>query len=232
MLQRILVVDDDARFRRVTTAALTAAGYEFDVAGDADTAIEKVRAAEEGAFDAVLLDVDLPDAPGWAVIESIRSGGNHVPVLFVTGKESVDDRVKGLRLGADDYLVKPIAYEELVARLEAVLRRHSTVPEMEFGDVRLDLGRRKVDRNGTLVDLSPKEFDLLAALVQARGEVVDRETLLRDVWDIDFDPGTNVIDVHIGRLRKKLDRHGNPLIETVRGKGYRVVAHEPERVER
>ena len=231
MVQRILVVDDDARFRRVTTAALTAAGYDFDVAGDADSALDKVRAAADGAFDAVLLDVDLPDAPGWAVIEAIREAGSRVPVLFVTGKESVEDRVKGLRLGADDYLVKPIAYEELVARLEAVLRRHSTVPALDYGDVRLDLGRRRVERNGKAVDLSPKEFDLLAALIDAKGTVVARDALLRDVWEIDFDPGTNVIDVHIGRLRKKLDRHGSPLIETVRGKGYRIVEHEPAKAE-
>ena len=231
MAQRILVVDDDARFRRVTTAALTAAGYEFDVAGDADTALEKVGAAKQGAFDAILLDVDLPDAPGWSVIESIREGGCDVPVLFVTGKESVDDRVKGLRLGADDYVIKPIAYAELVARLEAVLRRHSTVPTIEYGDVTLDLGSRRVARNGNAIDLSPKEFDLLAALVLARGEVVTRDKLLRDVWQIDFDPGTNVIDVHVGRVRKKLDRFGRPLIETVRGKGYRAIAHEPANAE-
>lgn len=222
---RLLLVDDDAAFRKTLALPLRAQDVRVDEADDGTRALEILSSNPRGAFDLILLDIDMPAKNGWELLDEVREQGDDVPVIFVTGREKSEDMVRGLKLGADDYVVKPVVFDELFARLEAVLRRRAALPSARFADIELDLARRKVERDGHRVDLSPKEFDLLYALVKAQGEVLSREALLRDVWDIDFDPGTNILDVHIGRVRKKLDRHGRPAIQTVRGEGYRMAHH-------
>ncbi len=226
--RRLLIVDDDEAFVAFTRAALEKAGLQSTGVRSAEHALEALRREPAGTFDLILLDVNLPGASGWDFLLDIREAGSETPVIFANSRETVADRVKGLRLGADDYLIKPIEYEELIVRIETVLRRRRGLSPIEFGDLRVDTARRKVERGGVSVPISPREYDLLMALVRANGEVVSREELLRDVWDITFDPETNVLDVHLGRLRKKLDRHGRPLIQTVQGKGYRAVRHLPQ----
>lgn len=225
---RVLLVDDDPSFRKFTSIALETAGIEFEVAEDGAQGLAVLEAAEPERFDAVLLDVEMPKATGFDLLAEVREKGNEVPVLFVTGRSDVPDRVSGLRLGADDYIAKPVEYEELIARIEAVVRRRRSLPTLSLPPLRIDLARRAVEHTGRPVELSPREFDLLLRLAEARGEPVSREELLSDVWGLDFDPGTNVIDVHIGRLRKKLNRFGPSIIETVRGRGYRVRGEEED----
>ena len=225
---RLLLVDDDAAFRKTLSLPLQAEDVRVDEAADGAQALEILTSNPRGAFDLILLDVDMPAKNGWEMLDDVRERGDDVPVIFVTGREKSEDMVHGLKLGADDYIVKPVVFDELKARLEAVLRRREALPSVHFGEIELDLARRKVSRDGNRVDLSPKEFDLLYALIKAGGEVISREALLRDVWDIDFDPGTNILDVHIGRVRKKLDRHGRPAIQTVRGEGYRMARHDDD----
>jgi two-component system copper resistance phosphate regulon response regulator CusR len=222
---RVLLVEDDQDFRLVAQHALRNAGVQAESASSAEEGLRLLRASAPGTFDCVLLDVVMPGASGWDLLLEIREHGDEIPVIFVTGRESVEERVRGLRMGADDYLVKPVEFEELVARIEAVLRRRREMADIHFGDLHLDLARRRVSRGEKRVELSPREYDLLLVLARASGRIVPREKLLGDVWDLPFDPGTNVLDVHIGRLRKKLDAHGPPLIRTVRGSGYQLVAH-------
>ncbi|MCP3918534.1 MAG: response regulator transcription factor [bacterium] len=224
---RALLVDDDADFLTFVTIALESHGVSYETASSAVEALE-VLDAKKRTFDLILLDIEMPGPTGWDVLLELREKGNEVPVIFVSGREKVEDRVKSLKLGADDYLVKPIQVDELHARMEAVLRRRHSLAPLEFGDLQLDLARRRAVRNGKPAHLSPREFDLLLALTRAEGKVVSRQDLLREVWDMDFDPGTNVLDVHIGRVRKKIDRHGRPLIKTVRGEGYCLTQHESE----
>jgi two-component system copper resistance phosphate regulon response regulator CusR len=223
-----MIVDDDDEFVTFTRIALEKAAMKTVGVRSAERALEALRSEPAGSFDLILLDVNLPGASGWDFLLDIREAGSETPVIFVTSRDAVADRVKGLKLGADDYLIKPFEYEELLARIDAVLRRRRGLSPIEFGDLRIEAARRKVERGGFAVPVSPREYDLLMALVRANGEVVSREELLRDVWDISFDPETNVLDVHLGRLRKKLDRHGRPLIQTVPGKGYRAVRHLPQ----
>ena len=172
-------------------------------------------------LDLILLDIEMPGATGWDLLTQLREAGEEIPVIFLSGLGDVEKRVRGLRMGADDYLVKPVDHAELVARIEAVLRRRSAMPQLTIADLRLDLALRRAYRADKPSYLSPKEFDLLLALARAKGGVVSRTELLKQVWDMNFDPGTNLLDVHIGRLRKKIDRTGD-LIETVRGQGYRL----------
>jgi two-component system copper resistance phosphate regulon response regulator CusR len=223
----VLLVEDDPDFRLVAKHALSRVGIDVETADDAEEGLRFLREHPPGTVDCVLLDVVLPGASGWDLLLQIREEGEEIPVIFVTGQESVAERVRGLRMGADDYLVKPIEFEELAARIEAVLRRRRELADVHFGDLHVDLGRRRVHRSGTRVELSPREYDLLLVLARAGGEVVSRDKILGEVWDLEFDPGTNVLDVHIGRLRKKLDRAGPPLIRTVRGEGYQLVEHTP-----
>ncbi|MDF1799526.1 MAG: response regulator transcription factor [Planctomycetota bacterium] len=220
---RVLIIDDDPAFRELSAVALDAAGYQMESADNASSGLELLQSHPAGHFDAVLLDVQMPGASGWDLLFKIREAGNEVPVLFISGLADVEDRVKGLRLGADDYLTKPVEYEELIARIESVVRRRLALPTIEFGVLSFDPVRRVVKYSGKVVDLSPREYDLLLYLAQAGGEVVSRKSLLEDVWNMPFDPGTNVVNVHINRLRRKLDRCGPPVIETVRGEGYRAV---------
>lgn len=224
---RALLVDDDPDFRLFATHALTKAGVEHAVAESAEEGLE-LLAQQPGHYDVILLDLVLPDRSGWDLLHELREKGDEIPVIFITVRDDVSERVKGLRMGADDFLVKPIEIEELVARMEAVLRRRRELVDIDYGDLHVSLARRKVIRGGHPVDLSPREYDLLLALLRGRGETVTREHLLQEVWDMRFDPSTNVLDVHIGRLRRKLDRHGRPAIQTVRGQGYQLVRHAPE----
>ncbi len=225
---RVLVVDDDAEFRKLMTIALDGAGIEWKAAEDAEGGLRVLQESQDGDFDVVLLDVQMPGATGWDLLYEVRRAGNEVPVVFVTGEDGADEKVKGLKLGADDYVTKPVLFDELIARLEAVVRRRRSLAPVRFGDLQIDLARRRVSRNDQPVHLSPREFDLMLALVLAEGAVKSRAELLLEVWGLDFDPGTNVLDVHLGRMRRKLDRHGRPLVETVRGEGYRAIRHASE----
>ena len=170
--------------------------------------------------------VMMPGPSGWDFLAGYREQNGETPVIFVTARHAVADRVKGLRLGADDYIIKPFEFAELLARIEAVVRRRSP-SEIVVGDLRLDLERRIVERAGARIEISPREFDLLLFMARSPGKVLSREELLREVWGIDFDPGTNVVNVQIARLRRKLAFHGPELINTVKGHGY--VLAEPER---
>jgi two-component system OmpR family response regulator len=222
---RCLVVDDDPKLREYVQAGLSESGYEVETAGDGDAALALLAQTQRN-FDVILLDVMLPVQTGWELLEQIREIGRETPVIFVTARDTVEERVKGLRLGADDYVIKPFAFSELLARIEVVVRRRKTLAPVEIHDVKLDLVSRAAFRSGRKIDLSPREFDLLLALTRAEGRTLTRADLLRDVWGFEREPETNLVDVHIGRLRRKLDRHGPALIATVRGEGYRI----PEQV--
>lgn len=221
---RVLIVDDDEDFAEIVRIGLREKDVEAEAVHDGDAARTALAQAPGGHFDLVLLDVQMPGMSGFDLLYDLREAGQEIPVIFVTGLVDTEDKVRGLQLGADDYVNKPLEMDELQARMDAVLRRRENVAPLEWGELRLDLARRRVDRGDHAVELSPREFDLLLTLVRAKGGLVSREDLLKEVWDLDFDPGTNVLDVHIGRLRKKLDRHGPPLIHNERGKGYRIEA--------
>ncbi|MCB9898952.1 MAG: response regulator transcription factor [Planctomycetes bacterium] len=220
----VLVVDDDEAYRELLLMALDEAGMQAVGAADAPIAMREIEDRPRGFFDVLLLDVQMPGALGFDLLEDLRDVGNETPAIFLTGVSGVPEKVRGLRLGADDYLVKPVEIDELLARLEAVAARHLHPRPLVWGEIELDVARRRALRGGVEVELSPREFDLLLVLVRARGEIVPRSELLHEVWNMDFDPGTNLLDVHIGRLRKKVDRLGRPLIHNERGQGYRVVA--------
>ncbi|MAB78790.1 MAG: DNA-binding response regulator [Planctomycetes bacterium] len=216
---RLLVVDDDPKFRGFMLEGLKEHGFSCTVVSDVPQAEGVISRGEE--YDLILLDVMMPKQLGWEFLEWLRSGGNRTPVIFVTARHAVDERVKGLKLGADDYIVKPFEFSELLARLEAVSRRHRDNAKLEIADLVIDFERRLVERSGRRIEMSPREYDLLLALVKARGKVIGRDELLRKVWDIDFDPGTNVVNVQVARLRRKIDLPGHTaLIHTVVGKGY------------
>jgi DNA-binding response OmpR family regulator len=216
----ILVVEDDDRVAAALCAALAQAGYRVERVGGGAAAL---AAVSHGHTDLVLLDLGLPDLDGLEVCQRIRSGSG-VPVIAVTARGAERDRVEGLRTGADDYVVKPFALAELLARIEAVLRRagpRGTRPPTTVGDLELDVDGRRVAVAGTAVELTRKEFDLLALLVRRRGVVVGREEILRAVWETDW-PGGRTLDVHVASLRHKLGRPD--LVRTVRGVGYVVDA--------
>lgn len=221
-VNRLLLVDDDPTLRTHVAAGMSARGYACETASDASEARERLDAEEP--FDLVLLDVTLPGDSGWSVLEALRSGGDDTPVVFLTGSHTPADRVRGLRLGADDYVAKPFDFEELVARVEAVLRRHRPPLVYELGAVRIDLTAQRATRGDREIELSRREFALVEALVLAHGEVLTRPELLSKVWDMDFDSGTNVVDVVVMRVRKKLDVQGGNAIQTVVGEGYRADA--------
>ncbi len=218
---RLLVVDDDPKLRSYVCSGLEQSGITCESAADGQTALDLLKNDTKG-FDLILLDIMMPAKSGWELLADMREQGRETPVIFVTARDSVEERIKGLKLGADDYVIKPFAFTELLARVEVVLRRRRALPPIEFADLRLDLSRRRVQRAGSDVDLSPREFDLLLALARADGKVLSRVDLLRDVWGIEGEPQTNLVDVHIGRLRRKVDAHGPSLIHTVRGEGYRL----------
>ena len=218
---RILVVEDDNETADYIRRGLTELGCQVDVAGDGKSGL-LMAAAED--YDVAIFDRMLPGPDGIAIVESLRKIGKKTPILFLSALGSVDERVRGLRAGADDYLTKPFAFSELHARVEALARRRA--PEaaetvLRLDDLEMDLIARRVRRGGTRIDLQPREFSLLEYLLRHAGQVVTRTMLLEQVWGYHFDPHTNVIDVHVSRLRRKID-HGfdRQLLHTVRGAGY------------
>jgi two-component system OmpR family response regulator len=220
---KVLIVDDDPKVRGFVSEGLARHGIESLAAGDGEEAA-RVLAAAPTKPDLILLDVMMPGRGGVEFLEDLRAHGSEIPVIFVTAKRAVEDRVKGLRTGADDYILKPFEFDELLARIDAVVRRREALPLFEVADLRIDVGRRIVERGKERIDLSPKEFDLLRTLAEGRGRTVSRQELLRVVWGINFDPETNVVDALVARLRRRLDRAGPPLVETVIGEGYRLRA--------
>ena len=217
---KILIVEDEQKTGDYLKQGLSEAGFVADLARDG---VDGLHLALTGDYDLVVLDVMLPKLDGWQVLREIRQKGKHLPVLFLTARDQVEDRVKGLEFGADDYLVKPFAFSELLARVRALLRRGKTnEPELlQLADLELDLLRRRVTRAGKRIDLTTKEFALLELLLRRRGEVLPRSLIASQVWDMNFDSDTNVIDVAVRRLRVKIDEGFEPrLIHTVRGMGY------------
>jgi two-component system OmpR family response regulator len=222
---RVLLIEDDRQMADYLRKALSEVGAVTDYAGDGR---EGLLLAAGGDYDALILDRMLPNLDGLGILRTLRASGNKTPVLILSALGEVDDRVEGLRAGGDDYLVKPFAFSELHARLEALLRRGSgEAPEtrLRIGDLEMDLLKREVLRAGRPIQLQPREFRLLEYLMRHAGQVVTRTMLLEQVWDYHFDPQTNVIDVHISRLRGKIDRDfDTPLLQTVRGAGYMIRA--------
>lgn len=217
---RILIVEDESRIREFLAKGLRESGFLVDVAADGD---EGLILAEDGSHDLIVLDVMLPGQNGWQVLEKLRAKGRATPVLFLTARDAVHDRVKGLELGADDYLVKPFAWVEFLARVRVLLRRGPArqTEFLEVADLELDLRRMKARRGGNVIDLTAKEFQLLSLLVRRSGEVLSRTTIAELVWDMNFSTDSNAVDVAMGRLRRKVDEpFEKKLIHTQRGLGY------------
>ncbi len=216
----ILIIEDEKKTAGFLKKGLVENGFSVDVAHTAD---DGLLLAHTSDYDLVILDVMLPDKSGWFVFEAMRREGNNSPVLFLTARDSVEDRVKGLELGADDYLIKPFAFSELLARVRVVLRRPPTQKDqtIEIADLQIDLLKRKVKRAGQQLDLTQKEFVLLTLLAQRSGDALSRTMIAERVWDMNFDSDTNVVDVAIRRLRSKIDDpFPKKLIHTIRGVGY------------
>ena len=218
---RVLVIEDDAETASYIAKGLGESGYSVDVANDGKDGL--LMAVGED-YDIAVVDRMLPGLDGLSLVETLRRTGKHTPILFLSALGGVDDRVKGLRSGGDDYLVKPFAFSELLARIEALLRRRGNAAVetlLREGDLEMDVLARIVRRNGEQIALQPREFKLLEYLLRHAGQVVTRTMLLEHVWGYHFDPQTNVIDVHVSRLRGKIDKGFDaPLIHTVRGVGY------------
>jgi two-component system OmpR family response regulator len=216
---RVLLLEDDRETAVALEKGLVNEGHHVSAAADVATALELIA---QDSFDVAVLDVMVPGGSGYDVLERLRAGSRPIPILMLTARGSVDDRVEGLDRGADDYLVKPFSFAELAARLRALGRRHD--PEqtrLRSGALELDLTRRVATTGDRRLDLTQIEFGLLAALLRAAADPVSRRELLREVWGYEFDPGTNVVDVHVNRLRRKLEGVGlGDLIQTVRGHGY------------
>jgi two-component system OmpR family response regulator len=223
--RRILVVEDDPETAGQLAESLKTSGYQVDLAASGNEALSRGAA---GDYAAITIDRMLPDIDGIAVMRQLREEGVAAPVLIVSALGEVDDRVRGLRAGGDDYLVKPFSFVELLARVEALGRRSDTTVKetiLRVGDLALDLVSRTASRRGKDIVLFPREFQLLEYLVRNEGRVVSRAMLLQHVWDLHFDPSTNIIDVYVGRVRRKVDgQQAYPLIHTVRGVGYSLRA--------
>jgi two-component system OmpR family response regulator len=219
--RRILIIEDDPETAEQLVDSLATSGYEVDLAVDGDEGLSRGRSGE---YAVMTIDRMLPGIDGVTVIRRLREGGIVTPTLIISALGEVDDRVRGLRAGGDDYLVKPIAFAELLARVEALARRSTTVVKetvLRVGDLELDLVSRTVRRRGRDIELLPREFQVLEYLVHNEGQVVSRAMLLQHVWDLHFDPMTNIIDVYVGRVRRKVDdQQPYPLIHTVRGVGF------------
>jgi two-component system copper resistance phosphate regulon response regulator CusR len=222
---RILVVEDEKRIADFLSRGLESGGYAVEVAGDGAAALERVHATE---YDLIILDLGLPDMDGMAVLKKIRTRKTSPPVLILSARDAVDDRVKGLETGADDYLVKPFAYVDLLARVRVLLRRGQPTPErLQVGDLSLDCIRRKVTRGGENIELAPKEFSILEYLMRNRGRPLSRTMIVEHVWDMDYDGLTNIVDVYIRHLRSKIDeKWPDKMIQTVRGIGYMLDSAE------
>jgi two-component system OmpR family response regulator len=222
---RILVVEDDREAASYLTRGLKESGHIVDHAPDGQ---EGLHLAMGGNYDVAVVDRMMPKMDGLTMVRRMRDEGNRTPVLFLSALGEVDDKVKGLRAGGDDYLAKPFAFTELLARIDALVRRNSqesVQTRLQVGDLELDLLSRTATRGGAKIDLQPREFLLLEYLMKHAGQVVTRTMLLENVWEYHFDPQTNVIDVHMSRLRAKLDKNfGEPLLHTIRGAGYSLRA--------
>ena len=219
--RRILVVEDDPETAGQLVEQLTTSGYQVDLASNGSEALSRGGGSD---YAVITIDRMLPDIDGLAIMRQLRDDGVAAPFLIISALGEVDDRVRGLRAGGDDYLVKPFSFMELLARLEALGRRSDTIAKetiLRVGDLAIDLITRTASRHGKEMQLLPKEFQLLEYLVRNEGRVVSRAMLLQHVWDLHFDPSTNIIDVYVGRLRRKVDdQQAYPLIHTVRGVGY------------
>ena len=217
---RILIVEDEQKMGDYLKQGLSEASFVVDLARDG---VDGMHLALSEAYDLIVLDVMLPGLDGWGVLRAIRDAGKNMPVLFLTARDQVEERVKGLELGADDYLVKPFAFSELLARVRSLLRRGKAMgPGMlKVADLELDLLRRRVTRAGRRIELTAKEFALIELLMRRQGEVLPRSLIASQIWDMNFDSDTNVIEVAVRRLRAKVDDDFEPkLIVTVRGMGY------------
>jgi heavy metal response regulator len=216
---RVLIVEDEKRIQDFLSRGLESAGYAVDAAMDGNTGVEMVHATE---YDLIILDLNLPDIDGLQVLQKIRNRKVSPPVLILSARDAVEDRVKGLELGADDYLVKPFAFVEMLARVRALLRRGQPTPErLQVGDLQLDCIRRKVTRANENIELAPKEFSILEYLMRNRGRPLSRTMIVEHVWDMDYDGLTNIVDVYIRHLRSKIDdKYAIKMIHTVRGIGY------------
>jgi two-component system copper resistance phosphate regulon response regulator CusR len=219
---KLLIVEDQAKTGQYLRQGLTEAGFNTELVADGNSG---QQLALSGDYALLILDVMLPGRSGWQILQAVRSAGLDTPVLFLTAKDAVEDRVHGLEIGADDYLVKPFAFSELLARVRSLLRRGSATTQetsLQLADLRLDLIRRRVERSGQRIDLTAKEFALLEMLLRRQGEVLPKSLIASQVWDMNFDSDTNVVDVAVRRLRLKID---DPfplkLIHSVRGIGYR-----------
>ncbi|WP_374496842.1 heavy metal response regulator transcription factor [Vogesella indigofera] len=226
---KILIVEDEIKTGEYLRQGLREAGFTVDLAHDGQ---EGLHLALEGGHDLLILDVMLPGMDGWQVLTQLRLRHKTMPVLFLTARDQVEDRVKGLELGADDYLVKPFSFAELLARVRTILRRGRGTVEattLQIAGLELDLLRRRVSRDGKRITLTAKEFGLLELLMRRQGEVLPRSLIASQVWDMNFDSDTNVIDVAVRRLRAKVDDGFEPrLIHTVRGMGYVLEVPEPD----
>ncbi|HET7250196.1 MAG: response regulator [Acidobacteriota bacterium] len=221
---KLLVVEDDRTVGQYVKRGLAEAGYQVDLVGDG---AEGLQLASDGHYDVLVLDLRLPSMEGRDVLRTLRDRGNPVPVLVLTAQDAVDFKVQALRMGADDYVTKPFALEELLARVEALSRRPKAIapPVLRVADLALDTGSREVVRSGRSIELTPKEYAVLEYLMRHQGRVMPRTLITEYAWDYHFDPGTNIVDVVITRLRKKIDHGREPkLIHTVRGVGYVVKA--------
>lgn len=217
---KILIVEDEAKTAGYLKRGLEENGFVADVAANGE---DGAHLAHTGSYDLIILDVMLPVRDGWSVVAELRRRNIGTPVLFLTARDAVHDRVRGLELGADDYLVKPFAFSELLARLRSILRRGPPrqSPVLKAADLELDLVRHRGMRAGHLLDLTPKEFQLLSLLLRRTGEVLSRTLIAEQVWDINFESDSNVVEVHMRRLRSKVDDpFGRKLIHTVRGVAY------------
>jgi two-component system copper resistance phosphate regulon response regulator CusR len=225
---RVLVVEDDARTAAFVKKGLVESGFAVDVAADG---LEGLHLARSVGYDIIVLDIMLPGMDGLAVLRELRAAGRKTPVIVLSARGEVEDRVRGLRAGADDYLAKPFAFSELLARVSAILRRGGETAARgtyEAGDLVLEVSPRRVTRGGKRLDLTPKEFALLELFLRHKGEVLTRTFIAERVWDMNFDSDTNVVDVHIRRLRAKIDDpFEQKLIRTVRGVGYSLEPGPP-----
>ncbi len=217
---RVLLIEDEKKAAEYLKIGLSQSGYVVTIAADGK---EGLFYATEQHYDIIILDIMLPKMDGWTVLTKIRECDKQTPIIVLTARDALDDRVHGLNLGGDDYLIKPFAFSELLARVQALLRRGNKQQEEEIriADLKINLLTHKVYRNGKKIELSPKEFALLALLMKRQGQILSRTLIAEQVWDINFDSDTNVIDVSIKRLRDKIgDTEENKLIHTVRGLGY------------